>query len=69
VPVDELPERAAGLDRDTEWIVLSHDDSAGSTAASQLEALGFRRLVLALGGMDACRKSGFPIAVEAGPGV
>jgi len=69
VPVDVLPERTAELDRDAEWIIISHDDNAGCTAASQLEALGFRRLVLALGGMDACRKSGVPIAVEAGPGV
>ena len=61
IPLAQLPERLADLDRAAEWVVVCASGYRSSIAASVLERAGFTRVVNAVGGMDAYRKAGLPV--------
>ena len=62
VPLSQLPKRIAELDRDEEWVVLCASGFRSSIATSVLERAGFTRIVNGVGGMDAYRAAGRPLA-------
>ena len=61
VPLSQLPQRLAELDRAAEWVVLCASGYRSSIATSVLERAGFTRIVNGVGGMDAYRAAG-PVA-------
>lgn len=65
VPLASLVERLDELPRDRELVVTCASGYRSSIATSVLERAGFTRLVNAVGGMDAYRKAGLPLAGEA----
>lgn len=62
VPLSQLPKRLAELDRSEEWVVLCASGFRSSIATSVLERAGFTRIVNGVGGMDAYRAAGRPLA-------
>jgi hydroxyacylglutathione hydrolase len=63
IPLSELPGRIGELDRSAEWAVVCASGFRSNIACSVLERGGFTRVVNAVGGMDAWRRSGLPVAV------
>lgn len=61
VPLSQLQEKAAGLDRGAEWAVVCASGYRSAIASSVLERAGFARVVHAEGGMDRWRSAGLPM--------
>ena len=68
IPLAQLAERVRELDRNAEWAVTCASGFRSSIAASVLERAGFTRIANVVGGMDAYRKAGLPLAVGAPAG-
>jgi glyoxylase-like metal-dependent hydrolase (beta-lactamase superfamily II)/rhodanese-related sulfurtransferase len=68
IPLAELPQRAAELDRAAEWGVICASGYRSSIAASVLERAGFTRVTNAVGGMGAWQLAGRPIETGAPAG-
>jgi glyoxylase-like metal-dependent hydrolase (beta-lactamase superfamily II)/rhodanese-related sulfurtransferase len=62
VPLADLAQRVGGLPRDRDLVVVCASGYRSSIATSVLERAGFTRLVNAVGGMEAYRRSGLPLA-------
>ena len=60
IPLAELPNRAAELDRAAEWAVICASGYRSSIAGSVLERAGFTRVANTVGGMAAYRAAGLP---------
>jgi hydroxyacylglutathione hydrolase len=65
VPLAQLPQRIGELDPALEWTALCATGYRSSIATSVLERHGFRRLINAVGGMDAIHQAGLPVATGA----
>ncbi|HTS89919.1 MAG TPA: rhodanese-like domain-containing protein [Gemmatimonadales bacterium] len=61
LPLAELPERLADLDRDTAWVTVCGSGYRSSIAASLLKRADFARVSNGVGGMDAWRAAGLPL--------
>jgi rhodanese-related sulfurtransferase len=64
VPLAQLQDRLRELDAAREWVVVCASGYRSSIATSVLERAGFKQMVNAVGGMDAYRKTGLPLATE-----
>jgi len=62
VPLAQLRERLGELERDADWAVICASGYRSGIAASIMLAAGFPRVANAVGGMDACRRAGLPLA-------
>ncbi len=58
IPLAELPERLAELDRGAEWVVVCAGGYRSGIAVSLLQRAGFGAVANGVGGMDAWRKAG-----------
>lgn len=58
IPLAELPERLAELDRGTEWVVVCAGGYRSCIAVSLLQRAGFGAVANGVGGMDGWRKAG-----------
>jgi glyoxylase-like metal-dependent hydrolase (beta-lactamase superfamily II)/rhodanese-related sulfurtransferase len=65
VPLAQLAERNGELDPGAEWVIVCASGYRSSIAASVLQRAGFRRVVNAVGGMNAYLDAGLPVEVEA----
>jgi rhodanese-related sulfurtransferase len=61
VPLAQLADRAAELDREAEWAVVCASGYRSSIAASVLERAGFTRVVNVTDGMEAYFRAGLPV--------
>ncbi|RYG44497.1 hypothetical protein EON79_14765 [bacterium] len=52
VPMDELPEKLAGLDRDADWVVVCRSGKRSGMVTQYLLASGFKRVRNLEGGMN-----------------
>ncbi len=62
IPLAELEQRAGELDAAADWVVVCAGGYRSSIATSLLERAGHRRLINGVGGMDAYRRAGLPVA-------
>lgn len=62
IPLAELPERVAELDQGAEWLVVCAGGYRSCIAVSLLQRAGFSAVANGVGGMDAWRKAGLPVA-------
>ncbi len=62
IPLSQLPGRVHELEPGADWLVVCASGYRSNIAASVLERAGFRRVASAVGGMDAYRSAGLPVA-------
>jgi glyoxylase-like metal-dependent hydrolase (beta-lactamase superfamily II)/rhodanese-related sulfurtransferase len=65
IPLAQLPLRIGTLDPTQDWAVVCASGYRSSIGASLLERAGFKRVTNAVGGMDAYRRAGLPVATGA----
>lgn len=58
VPLHQLPQRVAELDKNADWVVVCASGYRSTIAASVLERAGFTHVTNATGGMDAWMRDG-----------
>jgi hydroxyacylglutathione hydrolase len=68
VPLAQLSERLADLDRGAEWTVACASGYRSMIAASVMRRAGFEQVRNVRDGMDAYQRAGLPVATEAAAG-